>query len=86
MDALQKEGFTVFVERKIIQRMFGAPSQHLSYINGWKSLMDCVELFGHDHEFTTLDPKSALLFSSSLIARRTFLTVHQTNLSLLPQA
>ncbi|KAL6076840.1 Leucyl aminopeptidase yscIV [Balamuthia mandrillaris] len=49
------EGFTVFVERKIIGRMFGEKQRHFSAIIGWKSLKDSVDHYGTEHQqFTTL--------------------------------
>eukprot|EP01095_Lingulamoeba_sp_RSL-Kostka_P015053 TRINITY_DN67_c6_g1_i1.p1 TRINITY_DN67_c6_g1~~TRINITY_DN67_c6_g1_i1.p1 ORF type:complete len:627 (-),score=250.34 TRINITY_DN67_c6_g1_i1:151-2031(-) len=51
------EGFTVFLERKIIGRLFGEKARQFAYINGWKALKDSVDLFGLDHEFTCLKPK-----------------------------
>lgn len=48
------EGFTVFVERKIISRIYGEKMRHLAAIEGSKSLADSIELFGKDHEFTKL--------------------------------
>lgn len=47
----------MFVERKILQRMFDSKVQHFGYINGWKHLKDSVDMFGPDHPYTTLSPK-----------------------------
>jgi len=51
------EGFTVFVERKILGSMFGGePMRHFHALIGWKHLKDSVDQFGADHEFTKLVP------------------------------
>lgn len=50
------EGFTVFVERKIAERLYGEPVRHLSAIGGSKALADSIALFGETHEFTKLVP------------------------------
>ncbi|XP_023336732.1 leukotriene A-4 hydrolase isoform X2 [Eurytemora carolleeae] len=49
------EGFTVFVERKILGRLHGEPYRHLSGILRWKQLDECVnETFGPESPFTKL--------------------------------
>eukprot|EP00898_Chlorokybus_atmophyticus_P001097 jgi/Chlat1/1989/Chrsp158S02286 len=48
------EGFTVFVERKIIGRLHGESTLHAHAIGGLKALHDSVEVFGRDHKFTCL--------------------------------
>ncbi|KAG2184302.1 hypothetical protein INT44_009317 [Umbelopsis vinacea] len=50
------EGWTVFVERKILARLQGEPQRHFSAIIGYKALTDSVELFGHDSPATLLNP------------------------------
>eukprot|EP00048_Salpingoeca_helianthica_P016503 m.232660 g.232660 ORF g.232660 m.232660 type:complete len:609 (-) comp18819_c0_seq1:206-2032(-) len=48
------EGFTVFVERKIIGRMHGENARHFHAIGGHKCLCDAVQGYGADHPFTCL--------------------------------
>ncbi|KAF9146590.1 Leukotriene A-4 hydrolase [Mortierella sp. GBA39] len=50
------EGFTVFVERKILGRMRGKEHSDFSAILGKKSLQESVNLYGQDHPFTALRP------------------------------
>lgn len=50
------EGFTMFVERKIISRMRGEQSRQFDCIEGWRHLVDAVQTFGENHEFTKLVP------------------------------
>ena len=50
------EGFTVFVERKIHQRMYGDQEQGLQCESGWGGLCNCVASYGPDHSFTALTP------------------------------
>ncbi|KAF9175868.1 Leukotriene A-4 hydrolase [Mortierella sp. AD011] len=50
------EGFTVFVERKILGRMQGKEASEFSAIIGHKALVESVELYGKDHPFTALRP------------------------------
>ncbi|GAB5586975.1 Leucyl aminopeptidase yscIV [Umbelopsis nana] len=50
------EGWTVFVERKILARLHGEPQRHFSAIIGYKALTDSVELFGHESPATLLNP------------------------------
>lgn len=50
------EGFTMFVERKIIGRMHGESYRHLSAIGGWKSLSECIKSRGADDPLTCLVP------------------------------
>ncbi|KAL0078408.1 peptidase family M1-domain-containing protein [Phycomyces blakesleeanus] len=49
------EGWTVFVERKIIGRLHGEASRQFSAIIGWKALKESVELFGQDSPATVLN-------------------------------
>jgi hypothetical protein len=51
------EGFTVFVERKILGRMQGKQHSEFSAIIGLKALVESVELYGPDHPFTALCPR-----------------------------
>lgn len=48
------EGWTVYLERRILAAIHGEAYRHFSAIIGWKSLTDAVEHFGDDHEFTKL--------------------------------
>ncbi|KAJ6123253.1 hypothetical protein N7512_005718 [Penicillium capsulatum] len=48
------EGWTVYLERRILAAVHGESYRHFSAIIGWKSLTDSVEHFGSDHEFTKL--------------------------------
>ncbi|KAI1316324.1 Leukotriene A-4 hydrolase [Mortierella claussenii] len=50
------EGFTVFVERKILGRMKGKEHSEFSAILGHKALQESVDLYGKDHPFTALRP------------------------------
>lgn len=48
------EGFTVFLERKIIKSIFGGEEQHLHATIGAKALHDSIDFFGHDNHYTCL--------------------------------
>ena len=48
------EGFTVFVERKVVARVSGAGAAALSAHIGWAALEKSVALYGADHPFTKL--------------------------------
>lgn len=48
------EGFTVFLERKIVGRMFGEAHRQFVSIGGWKELTDIVKTLGDHHPFTKL--------------------------------
>ena len=48
------EGFTVFIERKILGRLHGEPIRHFNGIEGWNHLKDSVDVFGADSPFTAL--------------------------------
>ena len=48
------EGFTVFVERKIVGRMYGNEEYGLHSEIGWQDLVDSVDHYGCEHEFTQL--------------------------------
>ncbi|KAG0368982.1 peptidase family M1-domain-containing protein [Gamsiella multidivaricata] len=50
------EGFTVFVERKILGRMKGKEHSEFSAILGYKALQESVDLYGKEHPFTALRP------------------------------
>ncbi|THC91673.1 hypothetical protein EYZ11_008868 [Aspergillus tanneri] len=48
------EGWTTYLERRILAAVHGEPYRHFSAIIGWKALTDSVDHYGHDHEFTKL--------------------------------
>jgi len=48
------EGWTVYLERRIMAAVHGEPHRDFSAIIGWKALSDSIERFGEDHEFTKL--------------------------------
>lgn len=48
------EGWTVFLERKILGRIHGEPQRQFDAIMGWNDLRESVDLFGKDHEYTKL--------------------------------
>ncbi|XP_001625593.2 leukotriene A-4 hydrolase [Nematostella vectensis] len=48
------EGFTVFLERKIIGRMKGEQMRQFGFIGGWKTLMDAVSKFADNMSLTKL--------------------------------
>ncbi|KAI5293478.1 hypothetical protein KEM52_005496, partial [Ascosphaera acerosa] len=48
------EGWTTYLERRIMAAVHGEPYRHFSAIIGWKALMDSVERYGAEHEFTRL--------------------------------
>ncbi|KAL2872253.1 bifunctional aminopeptidase/epoxide hydrolase [Aspergillus lucknowensis] len=50
------EGWTVYLERRILSAIHGEKYRHFSAIIGWESLSNSVEHYGEDHEFTKLVP------------------------------
>ncbi|KAB2580102.1 Leukotriene a-4 hydrolase hydrolase [Lasiodiplodia theobromae] len=48
------EGWTVYLERRIIAAIHGEQYRDFSAIIGWKALQDSVERYGQDHEYTKL--------------------------------
>lgn len=48
------EGWTVYLERRILLAIHGEAHRDFSAIIGWKALEDSVKQFGADHEFTKL--------------------------------
>ncbi|KAI8386909.1 peptidase family M1-domain-containing protein [Blakeslea trispora] len=50
------EGWTVFIERKILGRLHGEPTRQFEALSGWKSLQESVDLFGSDSPKTVLNP------------------------------
>ncbi|KAJ9471972.1 Leukotriene A-4 hydrolase-like protein [Diplonema papillatum] len=55
-DFYLNEGFTMFLERKILRRMYGEDTFQFSAVMGWNALKNSVELFGETHEYTVLRP------------------------------
>lgn len=51
------EGFTVFVERKIVGRMKSRDHSEFSAILGYKALHESVDHYGKEHPFTMLCPR-----------------------------
>lgn len=49
------EGFTVYIERKILGVLKGESVRHFNALNGWSHLKDAVQLFGDSHPFTVLN-------------------------------
>lgn len=47
-------GWTVFLERKLIEKIHGKKYAEFSAIIGWKALEESVKGFGETHEFTKL--------------------------------
>lgn len=50
------EGFTVFLERKILQKLKGPQQFHLDALLGWETLERSVQTYGPEHPFTALVP------------------------------
>lgn len=50
------EGWTVYLERRIMAALHGEPHRDFSAIIGWKALTDSINSYGEDHEFTKLIP------------------------------
>ncbi|KAI8890225.1 leukotriene A-4 hydrol [Backusella circina FSU 941] len=50
------EGWTVFIERKILGRLGGEPVRQFEALSGLKSLQESVDLFGKDSLKTVLNP------------------------------
>lgn len=48
------EGWTVYLERRILAAVHGEKFRDFYSIIGWKALADSVNHFGADHEFTKL--------------------------------
>ncbi|PHH54804.1 Leukotriene A-4 hydrolase -like protein [Ceratocystis fimbriata CBS 114723] len=48
------EGWTMYLERRIVAAIHGEPERDFSAIIGWKALEDAVNSYGADHEFTKL--------------------------------
>ncbi|KAI9280416.1 peptidase family M1-domain-containing protein [Sporodiniella umbellata] len=50
------EGWTVFIERKILGRLHGEPTRQFEALSGLKALQESVDLFGSDSPKTVLNP------------------------------
>lgn len=50
------EGWTTYLERRLQAAIHGEPHRDFSAIIGWKALVDSVNQFGHEHDFTKLIP------------------------------
>ncbi|ORE02388.1 leukotriene A-4 hydrol [Rhizopus microsporus var. microsporus] len=50
------EGWTVFIERKILGRLHGEATRQFEALSGLKSLQESVDLFGSDSPKTVLNP------------------------------
>ena len=50
------EGWTTYLERRLQAAIHGEPHRDFSAIIGWKALVDSVDQFGHEHDFTKLIP------------------------------
>ena len=50
------EGWTTYLERRLQAALHGEPHRDFSAIIGWKSLVDSVNEYGPEHEFTKLIP------------------------------
>ena len=50
------EGLCVFIEQKLLLKIWGRETQHLHIQEGWRSLSQSVHDFGSDHDFTCLCP------------------------------
>eukprot|EP00128_Syssomonas_multiformis_P004721 Colp12_sorted_trinity150504_noHs@6740 len=50
------EGFTVFIERRILEKMTDHAQAELDGSVGWSDLLESVNRYGHEHNFTCLKP------------------------------
>ncbi|CAG5085510.1 Oidioi.mRNA.OKI2018_I69.PAR.g10912.t1.cds [Oikopleura dioica] len=48
------EGHTVFVERKIVEKIYNRPTAEFQAIGGWTGLVETVDTLGAEHEYTKL--------------------------------
>ncbi|CAG8640877.1 28603_t:CDS:10 [Dentiscutata erythropus] len=51
------EGWTVFIERKIMGRLHGEKASEFDAIIGWRALKQDIDLFGQSNVLTALTPK-----------------------------
>lgn len=64
------EGFTVFCERKILEKLSGHADAQLAYLEGLSALKKSVDFFGSDNAYTAL----YVLFSNQDISFLEFYT------------
>jgi leukotriene-A4 hydrolase len=50
------EGFTMFLQRKIIEKVYGEDNALLSASIGYKDLLTDIATFGENHSYTSLHP------------------------------
>ena len=50
------EGFTVFLERKILGRLYGSATEQFHAASGYVCLQETVQSLGHSNPFTALVP------------------------------
>lgn len=50
------EGFTVYVERALIGKLFGEPRRQFAALLGAQALADSIDHFGETHPYTSLSP------------------------------
>eukprot|EP01064_Diplonema_japonicum_P015284 TRINITY_DN2300_c0_g1_i1.p1 TRINITY_DN2300_c0_g1~~TRINITY_DN2300_c0_g1_i1.p1 ORF type:complete len:610 (+),score=137.38 TRINITY_DN2300_c0_g1_i1:67-1896(+) len=55
-DFYLNEGFTMFLQRKIMSRLYGEEYFDFDAIQGWDDLKNYMELVGKDHAYTVLRP------------------------------
>lgn len=51
------EGWTMFLQRKVTERLRGRALAEFDAVSGARHLQDSIDLFGADHEFTKLRPR-----------------------------
>ena len=49
------EGFTVYVERRVVEALYGRELSEMEALLGLRDLEEDIEAFGKDHEFTKLE-------------------------------
>ena len=52
----RRQGWTMFVQRRIMSLLSGEPAAQLDAIGGLKAMNDSIDHFGHDHSHTALIP------------------------------
>ena len=50
------EGWTTYLERRLLAAVHGEPYRDFSAIIGWQSLVEAIDDYGKDHNFTKLIP------------------------------
>ncbi len=48
------EGWTVYIERRVMAELHGEARRDFSAIIGWQGLIQAVDRFGKDHDYTRL--------------------------------